>query len=142
MNRALFIDTWGWVVLADRKDTAHHSVRHAYTAAQTAGAPIITTDYVLDETITLLFARAPRTAALKYCDGVMDSIAHQFVQLEHITPDRFAAAWRLRHKYADHARLSFTDCTSFVVMRELHITRALTQDRHFAQVNLGFERIP
>lgn len=35
---------------------------------------------------------------------------------------------------------SFTDCTSFVVMKELRIQRALTTDRHFSQA--GFELLP
>ena len=32
---------------------------------------------------------------------------------------------------------SFTDCTSFVVMRELGIREALTTDRHFVQAGFG-----
>jgi predicted nucleic acid-binding protein len=35
-------------------------------------------------------------------------------------------------KHADHL-CSFTDCSSFVVMRELRLTDALTTDRHFRQ---------
>jgi hypothetical protein len=35
---------------------------------------------------------------------------------------------------------SFTDCTSFVVMRELRLREALTTDRHFRQV--GFHVVP
>jgi predicted nucleic acid-binding protein len=35
---------------------------------------------------------------------------------------------------------SFTDCTSFVVMRELRLKEALTTDRHFRQA--GFQLLP
>jgi hypothetical protein len=34
-------------------------------------------------------------------------------------------------KHADHG-YSFTNCTSFVVMREMGLRDALTTDRHFA----------
>src|SRR5881396_4089497 len=48
-----------------------------------------------------------------------------------------ARSWFFRWKDKD---FSFTDCTSFVVMRELGQRRALTTDHHFAQA--GFEMVP
>jgi len=41
--------------------------------------------------------------------------------------------------YRDKA-FSFTDCTSFAVMQELRLTRALSTDRHFRQ--MGFQMVP
>jgi predicted nucleic acid-binding protein len=35
---------------------------------------------------------------------------------------------------------SFTDCTSFALMRELRLREALTIDRHFRQA--GFQMLP
>lgn len=32
--------------------------------------------------------------------------------------------------------------TSMVVMLELGLRRVLTEDRHFSQVGMGFERVP
>ena len=58
-----------------------------------------------------------------------------------LTPERFSAAWRLRLRYHDKPRISFTDLTSFVVMRELRLQRVLTGDAHFEQVGLGFVRL-
>jgi hypothetical protein len=48
-----------------------------------------------------------------------------------------ARALFFRHGDKD---FSFTDCTSFVVMRELRLREALTTDRHFAQA--GFSMRP
>ncbi|MDX1494112.1 MAG: hypothetical protein R3253_08645 [Longimicrobiales bacterium] len=44
----------------------------------------------------------------------------------------------LLRRYEDQA-LSFTDCTSFVVMRELALDGALTSDEHFRMA--GFELV-
>ena len=47
------------------------------------------------------------------------------------------------HRYVGWlAGISFTDLTSFVVMKEEKVTDVLTNDRHFAQVNLGFVPVP
>jgi predicted nucleic acid-binding protein len=48
-----------------------------------------------------------------------------------------ARSWFFR--WSDKS-FSFTDCTSFVVMKELRIRRALTLDRHFEQA--GFDIVP
>ena len=49
-----------------------------------------------------------------------------------IGEERFEATKAFFRKHADHD-YSFTDCTSFVVMREFEIRDALTTDRHFAE---------
>ena len=58
------------------------------------------------------------------------------------TAKRFSDAWRLRLRYSHKPRISFTDLTSFVVMRELGLQHVLTGDAHFEQVGLGFVRLP
>jgi len=52
---------------------------------------------------------------------------------------RFEKARGLFFQYSDKD-FSFTDCTSFAVMREMRLTRALTTDRHFRQ--MGFQVVP
>ena len=47
----------------------------------------------------------------------------------------------MRLRYRDKARTSFTDLTSFVVMRELHARNVLTGDVHFKQVGLNFSKL-
>ncbi|HXA63842.1 MAG TPA: hypothetical protein VNV82_01755 [Bryobacteraceae bacterium] len=51
-------------------------------------------------------------------------------------------AWKLRLRYKDKPKVSFTDLTRFVVMRENHIRRVVTADAHFGQIGLGFQILP
>jgi len=47
-----------------------------------------------------------------------------------MTPDRFAAARKFMLKHLDQ-EFSFTDCATFVVMKELRLNEALATDEHF-----------
>jgi uncharacterized protein len=52
--------------------------------------------------------------------------------IEWIGRERFERAKTFFRKHADHG-YSFTDCTSFVLMRELKLQDVLTTDRHFKE---------
>lgn len=138
----LFVDTWGWLVLADSKDPAH---ARAVSERRRRLAPgrLITTDYVLDETFTRLFSRCTFALARQFSDAVLEAAEPAgLLQIERITPERFDAAYRLRLRHRDKPGISFTDLTSFVVMKELGIREALTADAHFKQIHLGFRLVP
>lgn len=138
---ALFIDTWGWLVLADARDPAHAQAvveRHTRTAPQS----LITSDYVLDETFTRLFSRVAFVLARQFSDAILAAGAGGQLRIERITPERFDAAYKLRIRYRDKPGISLTDLTSFVVMREFGVKHVLTADSHFTQVQLGFLRVP
>ena len=61
----LFVDTWGWLTLHDKRETQHRKVVNLYNDFRSQGGYIYTTDYVLDETFTLLFKRLPFLHARK-----------------------------------------------------------------------------
>ena len=75
-------------------------------------------------------------------EGVFEASNLGLLDIEHVTPERFAQAWRLRLRYRDKPRISFADLTSFVVMRELGLREILTADAHFEHVGMGFVRKP
>lgn len=135
----IFIDTWAWYALGNAKEPTHPQSRRVYTQAQQEHLLVCTTDYVLDELITLLFRRLPFQEAQPFVEGLVDSVGRGFIRLVPITPERFEKAWQLRVKYRDHPKISFTDFTSFVVMQELGIRQVLTDDEHFLKVNMGFQ---
>jgi predicted nucleic acid-binding protein len=133
---ALFVDTAGWAACADAADPSHQECLSARDEALESGAPLITTDFVVDETLTLLRMRLGVRAAQAWWRQI--DASHR-LRWERIDAGRFDRAREMFFRYKDKD-FSFTDCTSFVVMREFHLTRALTTDRHFRQ--MGFTVTP
>ncbi len=138
----LFIDTWGWLCLRDKREARHKEVARFYRQfRQDQGIPY-TSDYVLDETFTLLFRRLTFDKAKESLELIDRSILEGFLHLEHITPDRFEQAEKLRLKFRDQPRISFTDLTTIVVMRDEGISQILSEDDHFLHVGMGFQKVP
>jgi len=138
----IFIDTWAWLVLASDQDPAFKAVSTLRADAASRLGAWITTDYVLDETLTRLFAGAPFIKARRFAEAIFKAAESGLVEIERVTPERFQAAWKLRIRYSDKPRISFTDLTSFVVMKEIGLTNVISGDAHFEHAGLGFRRIP
>jgi len=138
----LFIDTWGWLTLRDRKESLHQEVKDFYSRFRGKKGNIYTSDYVLDETITLLFRRLPFKMAKGSLATIDKAIKEGYLQIEWVTPERFERAKGLRLKYQDKPKISFTDLTSMVIMKELDLKEVMTGDEHFEQVGMGFQRKP
>lgn len=138
----LFIDTWGWIELSNKRAACYREVRQFYQNFLRKRGTIYTSDYVLDETISLLFKRLPFDLANKPLTFIEQSIRDGELQLEWISQQRFERTVELRRKYKDKPRISFTDFTSMVVMRELGITDVMTEDDHFLHVGMGFKKVP
>lgn len=140
-DRAIFVDTWGWVALGNRHDDYHPEVRQLYEGLTSAKIPIHTSDYVLDEVITLLFKREAFQNAFRFVQGIFQASELGQLQLHRVTTEDFQAAWQLRQRFQDKPSISFTDLTSMTIMRRSKLQRVLTQDEHFVQVGLGFLRV-
>jgi predicted nucleic acid-binding protein len=133
--RDVLADTSALYAFVDKNDASYVAARDAVTRILHAGRRIVATDYLITETINLANARGGSVVALRVLDLVDQSAG---IRVEWIGSDRFEMAKAFFRKNSDH-RYSFTDCTSFVLMRELRITEALTTDRHFAEA--GFRAL-
>lgn len=125
----IFVDTSAFLALENRRDT-HHSKGLVFkdTCIRT-GQTLITSNYVLDESYTIIRLRAGHAVAVQFGEILRKS---QFIRIEYITPEIIEEAWQLFRAFADHD-FSFTDCTSFALMERLHINNAFTFDAHFRQ---------
>ena len=133
----LFVDTWGWVAVADRRDSGHETAMEIFRQARRSGGAV-TSNFILDETFTHLFKRRPFEEAWHFATTVVRS---PFIDIQEVTEVRFSRTIELRKQFSDKPRISFTDLSTMAIMVELGITDILTADRHFTHVGLGFRAL-
>jgi predicted nucleic acid-binding protein len=138
----IFVDTRGWLAYGHRRDAHHNEVKGLLETCVSNHTLVHTSDYVLDELITLLFRRESYDEAVRFLDGLLADSARGTLQIQRLTTERFQAALELRKRFRDKPDISFTDLTTMAVMRELQITAVVTEDNHFLHVGMGFQRLP
>ena len=129
---AVFADTAFYVAAISPRDALH---RAAMDFADAYTGHIITTEYVLME-VANFFNQVGRRAA--FADLVSDLRAASETEIVASSSNLFERGLTLFLSRSDK-EWSLTDCTSFVVMRDLQIYDALAADRHFGQA--GFRPI-
>ena len=128
----IFVDTSAWYARFASSD-AHHAEAKAFHLS--APARFVTTDYVVDETLTLFKARRKNDRALHVGAELFSG---QLAEIVYVTRGDINAAWRIFYTHQDKA-WSFTDCVSFAVMKRLRIVEAFAFDEHFHQ--FGFATV-
>jgi uncharacterized protein len=122
----IFVDSSAWVAAAVQTDSRYIVARAWFAQNQQA---LLTTDYVMDEVITYLRTRGHRQRATEMGRDLM---AGQSAAFHIVTPAELQLAMDVFANFVDKD-WSFTDCTSYIVMKQLHIHTACTFDHHFKQ---------
>ena len=129
MANPVFVDTSGLYSVLVKDDDMHERAGAFLDRASRSKRRFLTTDYVLDETATLLKARRHGHLVSALMGTILSSAA---CRVEWMDQDRFEKTLRFFVKHQDKA-WSFTDCVSFLLMKERKMTEALTKDEHFRQ---------
>ena len=122
----IFTDTSAWYALADTSDAHHHAASQFVDALS---IPLVTSTYILDETVTLLRMHMGHSVACHFGEKLR---LEQIARLIRITEQDEQRAWEIFVRYHDK-EFSFTDCTSFALMERLQIDTAFAFDTHFLQ---------
>ena len=132
----IFVDTGAFIARYVRRDSHHTRARRVWTEIEKLRNACFTSNFVLDETFTLLGRQTSYSFAAERARALLGSKA-----LTILRPDAEdeLAALDLFARFADQ-NVSFTDCTSFALMRRHRLSRAFTFDRHF--VAAGFQVLP
>jgi uncharacterized protein len=123
----IFVDTTVWVSGIDSSDALHEdgsAVLEALAEGRLASA--VTTDFVLDETLTLLKRRGGKLEAIaRAVDSILSSAG---VDLIYVDEALFGQAL---YTYKKYEKLSFTDAVTLTVMQRRKIREIFSHDTDF-----------
>jgi predicted nucleic acid-binding protein len=122
----IFVDTSIWYASYVPEDPDHQQARELLLSS---GSKLITTDYVVDELLTLLVARRYRDIAVRNGDDFWNETV---CDLLWVGRQDASEGWRVFTAFGDKT-WSFTDCVSYAVMQRLGIREAFALDDHFKQ---------
>lgn len=122
----IFVDTGAWYAryVVDAVD-------HDAAVSWFSNIPdlLVTTDYVVDELLTLLKVRG--YSHISYSVGG-SLLSGSVCRLEYVQKADFERGWLIFSSFRDKS-WSFTDCVSRAVIERLNIRTACTFDDHFRQ---------
>ena len=131
----LFIDTSALIALADRTDQFHQAAK-ALVKGLPPSTRFQTSNYILDETITRLRSTLSVHSAVRVAESVWASAWYTVHTVDHAIERQ---ALKLLEKYAAH-HLSFTDCTTLVLLDRLRADRIFAFDHGFHRA--GYLLVP
>ena len=127
----IFLDTTVWVGAVDASDSCHPDAKLILEALIRRDLPLsLTSDYVLNETLTILKARGLKP---KRVMDVMNRIMlSPKVQVVFVDETIFKESLPFYVKYND---LSFTDVVSLLIMRKYGVKEIYSHDSDFDKVD-------
>lgn len=135
----LFLDSGAFIARALVKDQHHASAVDTFRKISKGELPYrlhYTSNYVVDETVTfLLYQRGPRPAV----ETLQRIRSSPSLRVLHVSEGVEEEADEVFRRYAS-SRVSYTDCTTKVLMRRESIDTAFSFDRDLEV--LGVQRIP
>lgn len=130
----IFIDTSAFYALLDGDDAEHSRALKIWEKESPEEGGLVTTNYVVLESMALLQTRLGMPAVRVFRDAVLPLVRIEWI-------DESVHAQAVTALIAAGRRgLSLVDLSGFETMRRLGIRSAFTFDRHFRQH--GFETVP
>jgi hypothetical protein len=136
----LFVDSSAYIAFYNKRDEKHREAEGFIDEIKKGiFGPVIfyTTDYVFDEAVTSIVSFTRRKdLAVNAGEAILSSRITRVIKVD---DEAFRDAWNLFKRFKDKL-WSFTDCTSFVLMKRNKLVTAFTFDEHYRQA--GFKTLP
>ena len=138
--RIIFVDTSAWYAIQDKSDANHNIAAIFVKESMARKYRMVTTNYILDETYTLILERIGYKFAVQFKHIVDIMLNSHTLTIIRISESIEESAWEVFEQFNVDKKWSFTDCTSKVVMEERRIDEVFAFDGDFKQ--MGFIRKP
>ncbi len=123
--RGLYVDTGVWLALLDAADPLHARARKVIEEHKTY--PLLSSDQVLSETVTLLRRELGSKTAAEFGE---DFLAGKIGQLLAVEKADWQEGLRILKRYEEH-KISAADATSAALIHRLDVERVASFDKHF-----------
>ncbi len=134
----IFVDTSAWVALFVREDDFHRDAAEFYAALRKAAVPLLSSYDVFGETLTVIRGRAGLDQAIEFGDAFLKSA---ILLREEADSGVRRDAWELFRQYRDKP-LSFTDCTSFAILKRRSLRHVFSYDSDFRRLGFTVNALP
>ncbi|MGI8550291.1 MAG: type II toxin-antitoxin system VapC family toxin [Dehalococcoidia bacterium] len=124
----LLVDSTVNLALLDSNDNNHATARDIQQHLVIVRPRLFTTNYLFDESYTLIMSHLGRNAAITFLDDIRAS-SFTIVRISEVDEARAEGILR---QYQDKA-FSYTDATSFAIMERLQLDSVFAFDRDFEQ---------
>ncbi len=124
---SIFVDTSAFMIMLDGSDDEHMLALDVWNDGVRQGQTLVTTNYVIVETISLVQRRLGIAAVQLFLDRLLPAL--ELTWIEAATHTEAISMLRT----ANLRDLSLVDCVSFAIMRQMRISDAIAFDRHFEQ---------
>ena len=137
--RQIFVDTSAWDAIADGGDP-NHEVALLFRDEIAEQCRLVVTNYILDELYTLPLMNTGYQRAVDFKRNLDVLIEEGILEIVWVSKEIATEAWIVFEQFNVDKQWSFTDCVSYVVMKQRGITEVFAFDDDFAQ--MGFVRQP
>ncbi len=134
LSEYIFVDTSAFYALLDRSDQFHSPAKAVWPALLEDGITLVTTNYVVSETVTVLQYRIGFEAASLWYKDIFGILTVRWVD-----EDTHRLACELWMNLG-RQHYSLVDCVSYITMNQNRIEKAFCFKENYAAQ--GFELLP
>lgn len=138
ISKKLFVDTSWFRAFSDPKDDFYTKASSQFKEISKNSIKLITSNYVLDETYTLIRTKVSFQSSLDFREMLASMVGT--LKLVRVLPQDEFDAWKWFTQ--DWSGLSFTDCTSFALMNRVGLNDVVTFDKHFVRAGFTIFKSP
>jgi predicted nucleic acid-binding protein len=124
---SVFVDTSAFLAVLNETDSRHRQARQIWAELVEVERELITTNYVILETISLVQRRLGMSTLHEFLANTVP-----FLGVEWVTEQLHQESIKILLT-ANRRQLSLVDCVSFVTMRQSNLNTAFAFDKHFRE---------